>query len=239
MTDSRSVSTWTSNITGAAFGRLFYLYVLRTEYFMGYLTIKEYAEASFIERHSEFIGYISPVKTNDEAVDFINQIRARHRKATHNVYAYILRQDNITRYSDDGEPQGTAGVPVLDVLQKKGLVDVCCVVTRYFGGILLGGGGLVRAYSYAAKIAVDAATIMDMCECYRIKINTDYNMYGKVTYILPEFEIKQLSSDFADNVSIELLVKKELFNGLQAKLIDATNSKIEIILIEESFEDFS
>ena len=87
---------------------------------MGYLTIKEYAEASFIERHSEFIGYISPVKTNDEAVDFINQIRARHRKATHNVYAYILRQDNITRYSDDGEPQGTAGVPVLDVLQKKG-----------------------------------------------------------------------------------------------------------------------
>ncbi len=206
---------------------------------MGYFTIKEFAEASFIERHSEFIGYITPVKNNDEAVDFINQIRAKHRKATHNVYAYTLRQDNITRYSDDGEPQGTAGVPVLDILQKKGLVDVCCVVTRYFGGVLLGGGGLVRAYSHSAKIAVDAATIMNMCECYKLKINMDYNMYGKVTYILPKFEIKELSSDFTDDVSVEILVKKELLHELQTKLIDATNSKIEIILMEEAFEDFS
>ena len=105
---------------------------------MGYITIYDKAEASFIEKKSEFIGYISPVKTNDEAVDFINSIKARHRKATHNVYAYILRDGNITRYSDDGEPQGTAGVPVLDVLQKEGLTDICVVVTRYFGGIMLG-----------------------------------------------------------------------------------------------------
>ncbi|NLP26297.1 MAG: YigZ family protein [Clostridiales bacterium] len=206
---------------------------------MGYLTIKEFAEASFVERHSQFIGYIIPVKTNDEAVDFINQIRAKHRKATHNVYAYVLRHNNITRYSDDGEPQGTAGVPVLDVLQKKGLVDVCCVVTRYFGGVLLGGGGLVRAYSHSAKIAIEAAKIMDMCESYKLRINVDYNMYGKVTYILPEFEVRELSSEFTDNVSIELLVKKKLFHQLQTKLIDATNNQIEIILLEEAFEDFS
>ena len=107
---------------------------------MNYFTISANAKASFIEKRSEFIGYIAPVRTNDEAVAFINSIKAEHRKAKHNVYAYILREDNISRYSDDGEPQGTAGVPVLDVLKKRDLTDVCVVVTRYFGGILLGGG---------------------------------------------------------------------------------------------------
>ena len=143
---------------------------------MNYYTISKPANDSFIEKRSEFIGYIAPVKTNDEAVDFINSIKAMHRKARHNVYAYILRNDNISRYSDDGEPQGTAGVPVLDVLQKRGLTDVCVVVTRYFGGILLGGGGLVRAYSHAASLACDAAHIMNMCLCRRLKIKTDYGM---------------------------------------------------------------
>ena len=108
-----------------------------------YDTVGGYAEASFIEKKSEFIGYITHAESDEEAVAFINEIRGRHRKATHNVYAYILRNGSITRYSDDGEPQGTAGVPVFEVLRKEGLTDVCCVVTRYFGGILLGGGGLV------------------------------------------------------------------------------------------------
>ena len=127
------------------------------DYYMNYLTVYQNAEASFIEKRSEFIGYIAPVSTNEEAVNFINSIRSKHRKAKHNVYAYILRQDNISRYSDDGEPQGTAGVPVLDVLQKRGLTDVCIVVTRYFGGILLGGGGLAVSYTHLTlptKIAV-------------------------------------------------------------------------------------
>ncbi|MBR3629067.1 MAG: YigZ family protein, partial [Oscillospiraceae bacterium] len=104
---------------------------------MDYFTIADPAETSFTEKRSEFIGFLSPVLTNDEAVDFINSVKAGHRKAKHHVYAYILRDSNITRYSDDGEPQGTAGVPVLEVLQKRGLTDVCCVVVRYFGGILL------------------------------------------------------------------------------------------------------
>lgn len=151
---------------------------------MNYFTIYEPAEASFIEKKSEFIGYIAPVKTNDEAVAFIASIKAMHRKARHNVYAYILRHDNISRYSDDGEPQGTAGTPVLEVLQKRGLTDVCIVVTRYFGGILLGGGGLLRAYSHAASIACDAAKIMDMRLCHRMKINADYGMSrGKSKFI--------------------------------------------------------
>ena len=112
---------------------------------MGYTTIYEEAQASFTEKKSEFIGHIAPVSTADEAVAFINRIKAENRKARHNVYAYVLREGNVSRYSDDGEPQGTGGVPVLDVINKSGLTDVCVVVTRYFGGILLGASGLTRA----------------------------------------------------------------------------------------------
>ena len=206
---------------------------------MGYLTIKDRAEASFIEKHSEFIGYLAPVTTNDEAVAFINEIKSKHRKATHNVYAYILRDDNIVRYSDDGEPQGTAGVPVLDVLKKRGLTDICCVVTRYFGGILLGGGGLVRAYSHATSIAVDSASIMDMCSCYQLKFSIDYTLYGKVNYILPNFDIKILDTNFSNCVTITLLVKVERFEELNKKLIDVSNGSIVVEKSQEMFMDFN
>lgn len=206
---------------------------------MNYLTVEKPAKDSFVEKKSEFIGYIAPVKTNDEAVAFINEVKALHRKARHNVYAYILRQDNISRYSDDGEPQGTGGVPVLDVLQKRGLTDVCVVVTRYFGGILLGGGGLVRAYSHAASLACDAAKLMDMRHCHRLVISCDYNMYGKIGYILPDFRTLTISEDFADNVTIRLLVMTEMLEGLRKKLIDITNGGAEILDDGELFEDFS
>lgn len=206
---------------------------------MNYYTVSEAAEASFIEKRSEFIGYIAPVKTDEEAVNFINTIKAKHRKAKHNVYAYILRKDNISRYSDDGEPQGTAGVPVLDVMQKRGLTDVCVVVTRYFGGILLGGGGLVRAYSHAASLACDAAHTMDMCLCHRLKICTDYGMYGKLTYILPNFETITVNSDFADSVTLELLVLSKKLSALISEITEITNGSAEITDCGELFEDFS
>jgi uncharacterized YigZ family protein len=206
---------------------------------MGYITIKDRAEDSFVEKRSEFIGYLAPVSTEEEAIAFINEIRAKHRKATHNVYAYILRDNHTVRYSDDGEPQGTAGVPVLDVLQKKGLTDVCCVVTRYFGGILLGGGGLVRAYSHATAIAIDSATIMDMCSCYQLDFSTDYTLYGKVNYILPDYDVKILNTDFTECVNISLLVKVENYKDLHEKLIDVSNGTIEITQSEEKFMDFN
>lgn len=206
---------------------------------MNYFTVKNVSEASFIEKRSEFIGYIAPVKTNDEAVDFINLIRTKHRKAKHNVYAYILRNDNISRYSDDGEPQGTAGVPVMDVLQKRGLTDTCIVVTRYFGGILLGGGGLIRAYSHTASIACDSAHIMNMCSCYHLTIKTDYNLYGKISYLLPNYEIILLNSDFGTDVSIEILVKSEKKDLLINELTESTNGSVLINCCEELFYDFS
>ncbi len=206
---------------------------------MNYFTISKPASDSFIEKKSEFIGYIAPVKTNDEAVAFINQIKAMHRKARHNVYAYILREDNISRYSDDGEPQGTAGVPVLEVLQKRGLTDVCVVVTRYFGGILLGGGGLLRAYSHAASIACDAAQIMDMRLCHRLTIKTDYNLYGKINYILPNFDVITVNSDFADAVTLEILVMSEKLDALRKELTEVTNNLAEVTDLGELYDDFS
>lgn len=206
---------------------------------MNYFTISQTARASFIEKRSEFICHLAPVKTNDEAVDFINSVRAEHRKAKHNVYAYILRNDNISRYSDDGEPQGTAGVPVLDVLQKRGLTDVCAVVTRYFGGILLGGGGLVRAYSHAVSLACDEADIMNMCLCHRLKIRTDYTMYGKISYILPDFDTITVSSDFGSDVVLEILVLTEKLSPLIKNLTEITNGSVSVEDCGELYQDFS
>lgn len=206
---------------------------------MGYITISERAEASFTEKKSEFIGYICPVADGEEAVAFINEIRAMHRRATHNVYAYITRADNISRFSDDGEPQGTAGAPVLEVLKKEGLTDVCCVVTRYFGGILLGGGGLVRAYSHAAKIACDAARKRIMHRAFPLTLVCDYNLYGKVSYILPEFEVKIADTRFEADVAIELLVKSEKCAALCDKLTDISNGQILIDKGDEIYGDFA
>lgn len=206
---------------------------------MEYKTVYEPAKNSFVEKKSEFIGHIAPVKTNEQAVEFINSIKAQHRKARHNVYAYILRDGNISRYSDDGEPQGTGGVPVLDVLQKEGLTDVCVVVTRYFGGILLGGGGLVRAYSHGCKLAVDAAKIMIMRECSEITVRCDYSFYGKLSYVAPDFEVKIKSEDFADDVTVTMYVKSELAKDLKDKLIDLSNGKVFIDEITNLWADFA
>ena len=145
-----------------------------------YKTVQDYGEAEMIERKSRFIGYCRPVKTQEDAIDFINEIRAQHRQATHNVYAYVLRDNNIMRYSDDGEPAGTAGVPVLEVIKKEGLTDVAVVVTRYFGGILLGAGGLVRAYGKSAKLGIDAAVRIEKVYCSLYLIRCDYSTYGKL-----------------------------------------------------------
>lgn len=206
---------------------------------MSYTTIYEYATDSFIEKKSEFIGHIMPVKTADEAVEFINKIKGEHRKARHNVYAYVLREGNASRYSDDGEPQGTGGVPVLDVINKAGLTDVCVVVTRYFGGVLLGASGLVRAYSQACSLAVSAARKMEMCECSRFSFSCDYTMYGKVSYVLPEFEVITEKEDFADSVNITVLIKSEKVDAFRKKMTDISNGKLSLSEEKNLWADFA
>ncbi len=199
---------------------------------MGYKTINGSAEARFIEKKSEFIGYIRHTETEAEAIAFINEIRAMHRKATHNCYAYMLRDNNTARHSDDGEPGGTAGVPIYEVLRKEGLIDVTCVVTRYFGGIMLGAGGLVRAYTQGAKIAVEAAEILNMCTAARLCLKLDYSLYGKIGKTLTDFDVRTEKEDFGADVEITLCIRSEDEEKFTAALIDLCNGSIIVNKIE-------
>lgn len=206
---------------------------------MEYKTIARPCEAKFIEKKSEFIGYLCPVQTEEQAIAFIEQIRAMHRKATHNCYAYILRENNAARHSDDGEPGGTAGVPIYEVLRKEGLTDVCCVVTRYFGGIMLGAGGLVRAYTKGAKDAVDAAQIKCMASAEELLVTVDYGLYGRLAQIFLDFDARVENEEFADNVKIILYVREEQAQKLRDKLVDTCNGNVTIEIIQKLNYDFA
>lgn len=190
-----------------------------------YKTVEKEASDFFIEKKSKFIGYAKPVKTQEEAVDFISKIKSKNWDATHNVYAYVLRENNIQRYSDDGEPSGTAGVPVLDVMLKESLVDVCVVATRYFGGTLLGAGGLVRAYSHTSKIALEAAEIITMAQCSVMSAEVDYSFYDRLNILLSDFSAVILNTSFSDKVCVEFSVKENIVDLLNVKLIDVSNGK--------------
>lgn len=193
-----------------------------------YRTIENEADDFFIEKKSKFIGYAKPVKTQEEAVEFINSIKSKHWDATHNVYAYVLRENNIQRYSDDGEPSGTAGVPVLDVLLKEGLVDVVVVATRYFGGTLLGAGGLVRAYSHTSKIAVEAANMITMAECSIESVKVDYSFYDRLNILLSDFGANIVDTSFADTVEVIFSIKEDKVSLLQEKLTDVSNGRFNL-----------
>ena len=202
-----------------------------------YITIEGEAQAEFVERKSKFIGYCRHVETETEALAFVEQLKKQNWDATHNVFAYSLREGQLKRCSDDGEPQGTAGVPVLDVLQKSGVVDVCMVVTRYFGGILLGAGGLVRAYSHGASIALEAAKKLHMTPCTRLSLDMDYGWYGKVSNILPQYNILVEESSFTDRVSMTLLIKSSRKEKFQADLVELTNGCVVPKEIIEEYAD--
>lgn len=202
---------------------------------ISYKTIKNRSFGEFIERKSRFIGYICPVKTEEDALEFIKEIKKKHYDATHNVYAYILRDQNIIRSSDDGEPQGTAGVPVLEVMQREEIFDVAVVVTRYFGGILLGAGGLIRAYSKGAKTAIDSAEIVTMTECYIIKIDMEYNYYSIILNLLDKFDFETVSSDFSDIVSIVIRIPIDQSDLLMQKIREITSAKVVPEICKQEF----
>lgn len=206
---------------------------------MEYKTIAQPCEARFIEKKSEFIGWLCPVDTEEKALAFIEKIRAMHRKATHNCYAYILRENNAARHSDDGEPGGTAGVPIYEVLRKEGLTDVCCVVTRYFGGVLLGAGGLVRAYTRAAKDAVDTAQIKLMAQAARLEVSVDYALYGRIPQVLAELGALTEREDFGEGVTLTVCIRAEKAQALCERLTDVCCGKAEISISEELWYDFA
>lgn len=200
-----------------------------------YKTVEKEASDFFIEKKSKFIGYAKPVKTQEDALEFISKIKSKHWDATHNVYAYVLRENNIQRYSDDGEPSGTAGVPVLDVMLKESLVDVCVVATRYFGGTLLGAGGLVRAYSHTSKIALEAAEIITMAQCSVMSAEVDYSFYDRLNILLSDFSAVILNTSFSDKVCVEFSVKENIVDLLNVKLIDVSNGKYALKFLRSEF----
>ncbi len=200
-----------------------------------YITLKQDSFDEFVERKSRFIGYARPVKSEEEALAFIASIKSKHWDATHNVYAYCLRENNICRYSDDGEPSGTAGIPVLNVLQKNNLTDCVVVVTRYFGGILLGGGGLVRAYTHGASIGVNAAGIITMRLCALCSLKCDYNQYGRINSLIPECGGNVTNAEFGADVDLSFTMTKEDFASFLPKLADTTNGSVEAKIIGEEY----
>jgi len=171
-------------------------------------TVGKAASAELVEKKSVFIGYAAPVGSEDEAREFIASIKKKHGDARHNVSAYVL-SGGIMHSSDDGEPSGTAGVPVLEVIKKSGVTNTAVVVTRYFGGILLGAGGLVRAYSAAAKAAIDAAGIVTYEKFDECRIICSYGDYSDVLYRLGQFTVKTGETTFGENVTVAFAVLAE------------------------------
>ena len=187
-----------------------------------YKTLKGYGQTELIEKRSRFIGYANEVKTEEEALDFLNGIRSKHSDARHNVYAYVLRDNNITRFSDDGEPHSSAGLPVLDVLRKEQIYNAVIVVTRYFGGILLGVGGLVRAYSAAAKSALDAAGTEDVIQKSSFCVETSYSDYQKLSSLLSLCGADMQPPVFEANIRFIFSIPSEDAEAVLNKIKDST-----------------
>ncbi len=177
------------------------------------------------ERKSIFIGHAKPVSTEEEAKAFVAQKKSEYADATHNVYAYLLNGGAIARFSDDGEPQGTAGMPVLNVLKMSGACDLVVVVTRYFGGILLGAGGLVRAYSASARQALDEAGIAVYEQFALVRVTISYSDYQKLTVSLPKLGISEEGADFGESVRVMTALEADRVEELAALITEMTNGR--------------
>ena len=203
-----------------------------------YRTVAAPAEDEITKKKSRFIGYIAPVSTEQETAAFIEEIRTRHREARHNCYAYRLRQNNLARFSDDGEPSGTAGRPILEVLQREELTDVCVVVTRYFGGILLGTGGLARAYTQGCKIAVAAAEVLSMYPAAECVLTADYGFYGKLQNLLPQYGAVLLDTVFEGDITLRFMLRQERMTSFVKALEEQSAGTLVPTVLEEKYYPF-
>lgn len=202
-----------------------------------YLIPTKDAQDEFVEKRSRFIGHIWHVETEEEAIAHIKAMREQHWDATHNVYAYIIK-DGPTRFSDDGEPGGTAGMPTLQVLQKEGLHDVCCVVTRYFGGILLGAGGLVRAYTKGAKLAVDAAGRSMKRVWDVIYLPVPYSWYERMKLEISNYEGIVRDTQFGMDVELEVLTPTGRTQEFLERVVDVSAGTLEGMVTGQEYLAF-
>jgi uncharacterized YigZ family protein len=201
-----------------------------------YSTVKEYARFEYEDRKSVFIGEAMPVSSESDAIAFIERVKKKYPDARHHVYAYVLRENNTARFTDDREPQGTAGMPVLDSIRKRGLVDCVVVVTRYFGGTLLGTGGLVRAYSAASSGAITSAQIIIYDIYCEIKISCDYSDYGKITPIFDELSFKVTDTEYAEGITVIGKIEKAKADELKLKLTETTSARSGYEILGEKYD---
>ena len=202
---------------------------------MSYTTVRNYGEDRFIEKKSEFIGYAKRCENEEEAKAFINEIKAMHKQATHNCYAYVIGGNmGIQRYSDDGEPQGTAGIPILEVMKKSNITDCAIVVTRYYGGILLGAGGLTRAYTKGASIAIKAAKVVEKVKGQKLLFTMEYDMLGKIQYIFNEKNWHIEDIEYTDKVVLTTISAVSIVEEIEKEITEASSGKI---LISKEDED--
>ena len=193
-----------------------------------YTTLLKRGEGIYEEKKSVFLGHAAHCVTEEEALAFLAETRKKYADARHNVYAYLMRDGNLMRYSDDAEPQGTAGLPVLDVLRKSGITDAIVVVTRYFGGTLLGTGGLVRAYTAAAKAAVEDAVIVTYRTFTEWKLTCDYGEYGKLASLFPQQGARVDGTDFADRVTVTGAILADDFDRFVLAVTDLTAARVTV-----------
>lgn len=194
-----------------------------------YNTVAAEATSEFVEKKSRFISHVKPVSTEAAAVEYIEKMKKQYWDARHNVYAYIIgKGSELQRYSDDGEPQGTGGIPMLEVLRGAEVTDAVVVVTRYFGGTLLGTGGLVRAYTRGAKDGLAAAGIISMTLYTRVSIKVDYTLSGRVQYEIMQQGYRLEDTVYAADVEFIVLVEKSRYEGFVKDIINATSGKAKI-----------
>lgn len=201
-----------------------------------YKTLHKFGVDEYIVEKSTFIGYAKPIKTEEEAIEFINEIKKKHKDATHNVWAYTIGENmNIQRYSDDGEPQGTAGIPTLEVIKKEDLRDVVVVVTRYFGGIKLGAGGLVRAYTKGAKVGIEAGIVIEKVKYSEVKIKIEYTQLGRIQNEIMNLRFKVKDTIYSEDVELIVYVRNEEAKSLMDRIIDITSGTADVSLGEEYY----
>ena len=201
-----------------------------------YTTVLDYGKFEYEDRRSVFIGECMPVSTESEAIAFIESVKKKYPDARHHVYAYVLRENFTARFTDDHEPQGTAGMPVLDTIRKSGCTDTVIVVTRYFGGTLLGTGGLVRAYTAAASGALSAAKIITYDIYSTVEVRTGYSDYQRLGAIFTECDFRTENTDYSDEIVITGRVRSSALDVLEKKLTEATAGRIKITKIGEKYD---
>ena len=201
-----------------------------------YTTVKSESHVEFEEKRSLFIGHALHVSSEEEAAEFVKKMKKQYSDATHNVWAYHLKGGIVARYSDDGEPQGTAGKPILDMLKKSGVDDVCVVVTRYFGGTLLGTGGLVHAYSQGAKMAVEAAGVARFENYVVLNVSCSYSDYQRIGLELERCDAIIDSTDYSDNVAVTFAVKEQFAEEISRKISEISAGKSIATKLGERFD---